>query len=103
MKLSLYLSAGATFLLAAADPDEPVRTSKSYSHAIEYLRCNQSLAEAMRSLEPSDGITWLADDGVLRSFNAARDTVVDYAQLNERQIAEYIERYDKNRTGMSGV
>jgi len=57
----------------------------------------------MRSLEPSDGITWLADDGVLRSFNAARDTVVDYAQLNERQIAEYIKRYDKNRTNMSGV
>ncbi|KAI4646665.1 hypothetical protein J4E93_004887 [Alternaria ventricosa] len=85
MKLSLYLSASATLLLATAAPDEP------------------SLAEAMRSLEPSDGITWLADDGVLRSFNAARDTVVDYAQLNERQIAEYIERYDKNRTGMSGV
>jgi len=57
----------------------------------------------MRSLEPSDGITWLADDGVLRSFNAARDTVIDYAQLNERQIAEYIKRYDKNRAGMSGV
>jgi len=36
MKLSLYLSASATFLLAAAAPDEPVRTSESYTHAIEY-------------------------------------------------------------------
>ncbi|KAH6883217.1 hypothetical protein BKA58DRAFT_448009 [Alternaria rosae] len=84
MKLSSLLSTSATFLLAAATPDE------------------SSLAEAMRSLEPGDGITWLADDGVLLSFNAARDTVIDYAQLNERQIAEYTKRYDKTCTDIDG-
>jgi hypothetical protein len=36
MKLSFFLSASATFLLAAAAADEPVGTSTNHIHAIEY-------------------------------------------------------------------
>jgi hypothetical protein len=36
MKLSFFLSAGATFLLAAAAADEPVGTPLNLIHAIEY-------------------------------------------------------------------
>jgi hypothetical protein len=45
----------------------------------------------------------LANDGVLRSLNAARDTVVDYVQLDKHQIAEYFVVIDKNASFMLGV
>jgi hypothetical protein len=38
----------------------------------------KSLAEAFKTLKSTDGVTHLRDDGVLRSLNAARDTVVNY-------------------------
>jgi hypothetical protein len=74
MKLSLFLSATATFLLASAAPDEQV----------------QSLIEALKNFNHGNGLEYLAGDGVLRSFNAARDSVVDYVQLSESQIGEYL-------------
>ncbi|KAH9875222.1 hypothetical protein J1614_004713 [Plenodomus biglobosus] len=83
MKLSFFLSASATFLLAADTTGEP------------------SLAEAFRSLKSGGGIVYPGDDGVLRSFNAALDTVVEYVQLNERQIAEYLAKYDKDLAAKS--
>lgn len=38
----------------------------------------KSLAEAFKILKSSDGVTHLGEDGVLRSLNAARDTVINY-------------------------
>jgi hypothetical protein len=40
---------------------------------------------------------------VLRSLNAARDTVVDYVQLDKFQIAEYLAAMGKDASFMSGV
>jgi hypothetical protein len=37
-----------------------------------------------------DGVTHLGENGVLRSLNAARDTVVHYVQFKWRQIEEYL-------------
>jgi len=42
-------------------------------------------------------------DGVLRSFNAAHDTVVDYVQLSEPQIAELLLKIGSKRSATPGV
>jgi hypothetical protein len=62
-----------------------------------------SLAEAFKMPVSKDGVTHLGENGVLRSLNAARDTVVDYVQFKERQIEEYLARYDKGRAFKSGM
>jgi hypothetical protein len=63
----------------------------------------KSLAEAFKILKSSDGVTHLGKDGVLRSLNAARDTVIDYAQLSEHQIAEFLAKYDKKCDFVPGM
>lgn len=63
----------------------------------------KSLAKAFKILKSSDGVTHLGEDGVLRSLNAARDTVVDYVQLSEHQIAEFLAKYDKKRAFVPGM
>lgn len=63
----------------------------------------KSLAKAFKTLKSSDGVTHLGDDGVLRSLNAARDTVIDYVQLSKRQIAEFLAKYDKKRAFVPGM
>ncbi|CAO2658183.1 Nn.00g059060.m01.CDS01 [Neocucurbitaria sp. VM-36] len=73
MKLSFFLSASATSLLvAAAATDGP------------------SLAEALKNFKNGKGIDDLGRDGVLRSLNPAHDTVIDYVQLSEGQIAQFL-------------
>jgi hypothetical protein len=51
-----------------------------------------SLAEAFKMPVRKDSVTHLGENGVLRSLNAARDTVVDYVQFKERLIEEYLAR-----------
>ncbi|KAH7392468.1 hypothetical protein DE146DRAFT_662538 [Phaeosphaeria sp. MPI-PUGE-AT-0046c] len=81
MKLSIRMSASATFMLAAA--------------GVAATDAPQSLAEALKNFEHGGGIEYLAGDGVLRSINSAYDTVVDYVQLSELQIEEYMEKLGK--------
>lgn len=45
----------------------------------------------------------IAKDGVARSLNPAQDTVVDYIQLNERQITEYFLSRGEPANLMPGV
>jgi len=42
-------------------------------------------------------------DGVLRSFNAAHDAVVDYVQLSEAQIVELLVKMGSKRPATPGV
>ncbi|KAF1828857.1 hypothetical protein BDW02DRAFT_584170 [Decorospora gaudefroyi] len=65
---------------------------------------DQSLSEALKNFNFGDGLEYLAGDGVLRSFNAARDSIIDYVQLSEDQIEEYLELLGKPgiRAGVDG-
>jgi len=45
----------------------------------------------------------LGADGVLRSINPAHDTVIDYVQLSERQITEFLAGMGKEPGVMAGV
>jgi hypothetical protein len=42
----------------------------------------------------------LGRDGVLRRFNSAHDTVVDYVQLSADHIAEYINAFPQEAQEM---
>ena len=42
----------------------------------------------------------LGKDGVVRSLNKCRDTVVDYVQLSKDQVAEYIKLYMLDSGGL---
>jgi len=48
-------------------------------------------------------MTDLGADGVLRSINPAHDAVIDYVQLSERQIAEFLAGMGKKPVVMAGV
>jgi hypothetical protein len=63
----------------------------------------QTFAELNKSIKSGGGIKHLAKDGVLRSLNPARDTVVDYIQLDKRQIAEYLAAVNQDASSMAGV
>ena len=45
----------------------------------------------------------LGRDGVLRSLNAAHDTVVDFVQLSGPQITEFFAKTGSDPSVMSGV
>jgi hypothetical protein len=53
----------------------------------------QSLSELLATLTKSDGVMVLGRDGVLRSLNKARNTVVDYVKLSKDQVTEYTKLY----------
>jgi hypothetical protein len=57
----------------------------------------------MKGLKSRGGVKYLANDGVLRSLNPGRDTVVDYVQLNKGQIAEFFDLLDRDVSFMSDV
>jgi hypothetical protein len=63
----------------------------------------ESLTEAFKNLKSGMGIEDLGRDGVLRSLNPAYDTVIDYVQLSERQIVQYLEGLGKKPTAYAGV
>lgn len=50
----------------------------------------QSLDEALKDFKTGNGIEDLGRDGVLRSLNPAHSAVIDYVQLSELQIAQYL-------------
>ena len=45
----------------------------------------------------------IGHDGVLRSLNSARDTVLDFVQLSEPQIAELLAKVGSKRSATPGV
>ncbi|XP_014554971.1 hypothetical protein COCVIDRAFT_28017 [Bipolaris victoriae FI3] len=87
MRLSLFLSASAAFLLATATSNEG------------------SLSEAIKGLAKGNGVQVLGYDGVLRSLNLERTKVIDYIQLDKDQVAEYVKtRLDESvREHFTGV
>jgi len=54
-------------------------------------------------MKRSDGIYDVGPDGVARSLNAARDTVVDYVQLTERQVGEFFQSRGVDRRLAAGM
>ncbi|KAI4941219.1 hypothetical protein J4E91_010909 [Alternaria rosae] len=85
MRLSSLLPVGATFLLAAAAATADV-----------------SLEEALKNF--NDGAVMdIGQDGVLRSLNSARDTVLDFVQLSEPQITELLAKVGSKRSATPGV
>jgi hypothetical protein len=52
-----------------------------------------ALTELLVTLVKSDGIRVLGRDGVLRSLDKARTTVVDYVKLTAAQVTEYTKLY----------
>ncbi|KAI4678820.1 hypothetical protein J4E81_010548 [Alternaria sp. BMP 2799] len=87
MRFSIFVSASATFLLAAAAPaaNEDV-----------------SLDEALKNFDYG-AIMDLGRDGVLRSLNAAHDTVLDFVQLSGPQITEFFAKTGSDPSVMSGM
>ncbi|KAI4665182.1 uncharacterized protein J4E88_010630 [Alternaria novae-zelandiae] len=85
MRFSFFVSASAAFLLAAAAPHEDV-----------------SLDEALKNFDYG-AMMDLGRDGVLRSLNAAHDTVLDFVQLSGPQITEFFAKTGSDPSVMSGV
>jgi hypothetical protein len=57
----------------------------------------------LKNFKIGPGMDVLGSDGVLRSLNLAYDTVIDYVQLSERQITEYLAAVGKKPVIMAGV
>ncbi|KAH6875032.1 hypothetical protein BKA58DRAFT_437030 [Alternaria rosae] len=61
-----------------------------------------SLEEALKTFNEGELMN-IGADGVLRSFNAAHDTVLDYVQLSKPQIAELLVKIGSKISATPGV
>ncbi|KAH8172562.1 hypothetical protein LIA77_06817 [Sarocladium implicatum] len=75
-------------------PDHSPDASGSPKSAVQSNSDDMSVIDIMKSLvlDPK-GVVFLGDDGVLRSVDGERKTVVDARGLSPAQIREYFEPY----------